>query len=78
MLNPVSAIYDKKTGVFSPPFTVRHVGDAIRDWDIIRKDNNTKYGKNPEDFDLFHIGNYDDTLGQLTTLSPHTHLASGV
>lgn len=72
------AVYDKKTGLYDNPFIVRHNGDAIREFDHLRKDTNTKFGKNPEDFDLFQIGNYDAASGNVEILQPHTHLASGV
>lgn len=72
------AVYDKKTGLYDNPFTVRHPGEAIREWDIVRKNPETKFGKNPEDFDLFQIGEYDDTLGELIPNKPHIHLSSGV
>ena len=78
MKTKLVAVFDKKTALFDNPFCVRHVGDAIREWDIVRKNSETKFGKNPEDFDLFQIGEYDDETGTLTTLSPHLHLSSGV
>lgn len=78
MKKPVIAVYDKKIGLFDQPFIVRHNGEAIREWDIVRKDDKTKFGKNPEDFDLFQIGSYDEVTGTIENLQPHTHLASGV
>lgn len=78
MKKPVIAVYDKKIGLFDQPFTVRHNGEAIREWDIVRKNPETKFGKNPEDFDLFQIGNYDEVTGAFENLTPHTHLSSGV
>lgn len=78
MITKMVAVYDKKTGLFDPPFNVRHVGDAIRQWDIIRKDKETRIGKNPEDFDLFEVGTYEDETGVLNQLKPHTHLADGL
>lgn len=75
---PIIAVYDKKTGLFENPFVVRHNGEAIREWDHVRQDKNTKFGKNPEDFDLFQIGVYEPETGNLETLKPATHLASGV
>lgn len=75
---PILAVHDKKTGLFDNMFTVRHTADAIRDWDVVSKDPNHKYGKNPSDFDLMLIGHYDDELGQVENQKPHTHLASGV
>lgn len=78
MKQPVCAIYDKKTGLFDTPFFVRHNGEAVREWDIVRKDPNTKFGKNPEDFDLFQIANYDFQNGEIVPLKPHTHLGTGI
>lgn len=78
MKQQVIAVYDKKTGLFDNPFFVRHTGDAIRQWDIVRKNPETKFGKNPEDFDLKQIAVYDDEAGEIENLKPHVHLSSGV
>ena len=72
------AVYDKKTGLYDNPFIVRHNGEAIRGFDHLRKDVNTKFGKNPEDFDLYQIGTYDAQTGNVELITPHTHLLSGV
>lgn len=72
------AVYDKKTGLYDKPFVVRHNGEAIREWDIVIKDTQTKFGKNPEDFDLFQIAYYNDETGAIEMCAPHIHLASGV
>ncbi|AZL82940.1 hypothetical protein [Apis mellifera associated microvirus 61] len=71
------SVFDKKTGLYSDPFFVRHLGDALRQWDIVRKNPDTKYGKNPEDFDLFTVGVFDDESGELIKEKPQ-HIASGV
>ena len=76
--NPLIAVYDRKTGLFDPPFMVKHVGHAIREFDIVKRDPNTKFGKNPEDFDLFQVGEFDESTGNASALTPHLHLASGV
>lgn len=78
MQQPIISVYDKKTAIFERPFTVRHIGEAIREWDVVRKDPQTKFGKNPEDFSLHQIGYYDDSKGQFENITPHTHLADGV
>ena len=78
MQSSLIAVYDKKTGLFDKPFAVRHNGEAIREWDIVTKDGQTKFGKNPEDFDLYQIANYNDETGAITMCQPHVHLASGV
>lgn len=78
MKKPVVAVKDKKIGMFDSPFVVRHPGEAMREFDTVIKDTNTKFGKNPEDFDLYQIGTYDESTGELETISPPTHLSSGV
>lgn len=75
---PVIAVYDKKTGLFGSPSSCRHIAEAIRQFDTLRKNPENKIGMNPEDFDLFQIAEYDDSLGTMTTLQPHLHLSSGV
>lgn len=75
---PIIAVYDKKIGAYESTHVARHIGDAIRDWDHIRKDPATKFGKHPEDFDLFELGTLDEETGIITPKSPFTHLASGV
>lgn len=72
------AVYDRKTGLFDKPFAVRHNGDAIRDWDIVTKNRETRYGAHPSDFDLMCIGSFDDETGLLEKFQPHIHLANGV
>lgn len=74
----VLAVFDKKTATYGQPFTVRHVGEALRDWDHLRKDSETKFGKNPEDFDLFQTATYNEEFGAFQNLTPPVHLASGV
>lgn len=78
MLLPVLAVYDKKTALLDKPFLVRHVGEAIRDWDVVRKDKETKFGKTPEDFDLYQIAKYDDETGLYENLQPRLQIATGV
>lgn len=72
------AVYDKKTALFEKPFVARHIGEAVREWDFVRKDPNLKFGKNPEDFDLYHIGFYDDTTANVELVKPHICIATGV
>lgn len=76
-IQPICAVYDKKTGSFEPPFTCKHVGEAIREWEVITKDEKTKFGKFPNDFELYQIGTFDYNTAEIHTLKPHTHLMGG-
>lgn len=70
MLKPVCAVYDRKIQLFDPPFSVRHVGEAIREYEVVKKNPETKFGKNPEDFELYKIGEYDEHTAALTAIKP--------
>lgn len=74
---PMCAVFDRKLSLWDKPITVRHNGEAIREWDIVRADNNTRIGKNPSDFELYQIGIFDDETGAAQAIKP-VHLASGV
>lgn len=74
----VCAIHDKKTGLYDSVFVVRHPGDAIRSWDVVRQNKDTKFGKHPEDFNLFKIAFFDDETGQIEPLNKPDHLAAGI
>lgn len=78
MKQPMISVYDRKTNLYDRPFTIRHLGEAIREWDVIRKDTNTRIGKNPEDFCLRKIGEFDDDTGEITSIKPHLDIADGV
>lgn len=68
--DPILAVYDKKTGLYDRPFTARHVNDALRDLAILKQDDQTKFGKNPEDFELFQLGTYEDETGAIQPSNP--------
>lgn len=78
MEKPVLAIFDKKIGMFDQPLVVRHLGEGLRDWDHVTKDKNTKYGRNPEDFDLYQIATFNEITGSFSPIQPHLHLQNGV
>lgn len=78
MKKPIVAVYDKKIGLFDQPFVCRHKNEAVREWGIVKENKETKYGKNPEDFELYWIAEFDESTGQFENLQPHEHIASGV
>lgn len=81
MITKVVVVFDKKTALYENPSTVRHLGEAIRQWDFIRKDKenpHNRIAKNPEDFDLYHIADYDDETAKFIAIIPPTQLMSGV
>jgi len=76
MLKPVIAVFDKKISLYDNPFAVRHVGEAIRQFETLTKDPQTKFGQHPTDYELYQIGTYDEESGLINPSSP-IHLFTG-
>lgn len=66
----VYTLFDSKTEAYIPPFYAKAKGDAIRQITQVVNDKNSKqdFAKYPEDFTLFEIGVFDDSIGRFT---PH-------
>lgn len=56
----ICAVRDAAINAFGQPIFVRHVGEAIRSFtDEVNRDGSAIQA-HPEDYELFHIGEYDD------------------
>lgn len=77
MQKPICSVFDKRTALYTDLFVVRHIGDAVRQFDIVRKDTENKIGKNPEDFELVQIGLWDDLNGKMDMLPNRITLQQG-
>ncbi|AXL14728.1 nonstructural protein [Microviridae sp.] len=72
------AIYDSKTEAYLPPFFVEHAGSAIRSFtDACNKDDH-EFGKHPEDYTLFELGEYDSDTGQMSPYDAKKSLITGI
>lgn len=76
MQQPLLAVHDIKTNLYDQPFALRSPADAVRQFEHLRAEPNTKFNKNPEDFRLMQIGFYDDETGQVQPLDKHVVLCS--
>ena len=78
-------VHDVKAGTWSPPVCVQSVGAASRDFERACKQPNTAMSFAPGDFELYHIGNWNETvdapaIGGKPELRPFEHwykIASG-
>lgn len=61
----VCAVFDKKSEVFGAPFYTVAKGQAMRNFQdtVNRNDPNNSLYAHPEDFDLYHLGEFDDSRG---------------
>ena len=60
----VYAVYDAKAGTYGSPFYQMNDAMATRLFANLANDEQTTIGRNPEDFSLIHIGEYDDQDGK--------------
>lgn len=54
------AVYDAKSKSFSQPLSFVALGTATRSFEDEVNTPNSQYHKHPEDYTLFHLGEYDD------------------
>ena len=67
----IFSIYDNVAQVFEPPFTEKNKGTAIRRiQDLMQSNANSPYAKFPDNFVLFHIGYYDNSVAGILDLEP--------
>lgn len=63
----VIALKDNATESFQNLHSVRAPGQATRDFaDAVNDPQNQQLHKHPEDFELWHLGELDETTGKIT------------
>ena len=70
MIKTYYSIYDKKSKFYSTPFQQVNDAVAIRQFTNLLADQSLEPSKNPEDYQLFTIGKFDDESGELTSMAP--------
>lgn len=66
MVLKIFSIYDIKSEVFSPPFFMTAVGEAVRAFKDLANDTSTTIGRHPADFRLMCLGTFENTTGLFT------------
>ena len=66
MVHKIYSVYDVKSQTYTFPFFQATRAQAIRTFTNMAKNNEHHFSLNPEDFTLFEIGEFDDTLGTIT------------
>lgn len=69
MIHRGFSIYDHGVNTFSTPFFVTHVTIALRYFEALAKDEKSDVSKYPRSFQLYEVGEFDDSNGSFT---PHT------
>lgn len=78
-MKQVFSVRDGKAQFYGPIFLKDKEAEAIRDFQVAV--NNTNSGllyQFSEDFDLYHLGSYDQLTGKLISFDSPKHLIKGV
>lgn len=72
MIYKVLAVRDRAADAFGQPMFVAGIGGAIRSFgdEINRREPNNSLAAHPEDFDLYELGEYDDSNASFTCGAP--------
>ena len=70
MPKKVLTVYDSKTEEYHDPFFQKTTGEALRTWTAWCNNEETPMYKNPEDFLLLEVGEWDDDGGMIM---PYEH-----
>lgn len=66
MKHQLFSVYDSKAKAYMPPFVMHENAMAVRVFADCINDTSHAFGKNPQDYTLFNIGEFDDNKGQVT------------
>lgn len=73
------SIHDKAAQAFITPFFMHNKAMAIRAFaDNINSTEESNLSKHPEQFSLFQVGEFEDSIGKVTELDKPELIASGL
>lgn len=64
------SVRDIAADVYAPPFTSQNKMTAMRDFGHACRDPQSNLSRNPEDYQLFIVGTFDEDLGIIVSQSP--------
>lgn len=72
----IFAVRDRQLAAYMQPFFAPTIGSAIRAFSDGMNDGTTPMAKHPDDYDLWHLGSFNDNTGELVKIEP-TQVAVG-
>nr|WAE43305.1 MAG: nonstructural protein [Microviridae sp.] len=61
----IFVVYDEKSEAYANPFCFSHKGEAVRAFEDLCKDKNSRISIHLEDYSLYCIGEFDDRAGSI-------------
>lgn len=77
MMRYVVSVYDRALDAFGQPWFVPALGAAIRAFSDEVNNVGSPPNKHPDDYDLYHLGEFDESTGAFTNLEKPVQLAIG-
>lgn len=78
MVKKIYSIRDAKGGVYNQPFQALNEQDAVRSFTRVAWDKNSMINAFPNDFDLYYLGEFDDTKGLYSPIDTPQHVVKAV
>lgn len=69
MIQFLVSVQDRASSTFARPFVVPHRNIAVRDFtdEVNRVDPQNPLNKHPDDYDLYFLGEFDDSTGAISS-----------
>lgn len=79
MTMQMMSVFDVAAGLYARPIFVASVAAGCRLFgdEVRREASDNQLNAHPADFQLFHLGSFDDATGEFTLTAPH-RVATGV
>lgn len=74
MIHKVFAVYDGKAEAYGMPIFLPTIGLALRSFEDQCNNPESPMAMHPEDYGLFHLGDYDQEKGKFMNLEQPKHL----
>lgn len=74
----VAAIFDRGVASFGRPFFVPHINAAMRAFTDEVNNSQSDLFKHPEDYDLYELGEFDDSSGKFVLVENPKFLVSAL
>lgn len=78
MIKKIFSIRDGKVEAYGQPFFQHTHGEAERNFKSLTSDPKSNISQFPEDYDLFYLGDFDDSTGLVTPLQTPQHVAKAM
>ena len=70
MILNMYSVFDVKSKIYHPPQFCHNQEHALRYFSMQFKDTNSVMAQYPEDFQIFHVGQYDDSTAEIQPMFP--------